>query len=221
MANKWWTGKKTKKAEKSNNITDIVDSEVVEEVIAEVISDSKDKKTDKFILLWLLGYSAKAAALSVGYAKSYAESGIQKRLKTPKLRERLEQITQVMPERYRSLCRLRLADVAEIESGVLEAMKTNPDKALRHPQILKQIKQSSGALADEGIIQEKISIGTLNLIQSSQRDLIERRLEFFEEKPEDISPKAFQTWLSKKKITLKQPIDITPEQGEASQEEDA
>lgn len=172
-----------KKAEKSNNVKDIVDSEVVDEVIAELVTDSKDKQLDKFLLLWLLGFSAKAAALSAGYSQSYSESGVQRRLKTPKLRERIEEITSVMPEKYRSLCRLRLTDVAEVEGEVLKEMKLNPNKAIRNPQVLKQIKQSAGALADESQPPQSIHIETLQVIQQNQLSTMSRRLEEMEKKP--------------------------------------
>ena len=168
--------KSTKQVGISNNIKDIVDPNVVDEVIAELVSDSKDKKLDKFLLLWLLGFSGKAAALSAGYSPSYAASGILKQLKTPKLRERIEEITSIMPEKYKSLCRLRLIDVAEVEQGILQEMKNNPSKAMKNPQILRQIKQSSGALADESQPLQSIHIETLQILQQNQLTTIEDRL---------------------------------------------
>lgn len=190
-----------KKTGNSNNIKDVVDSDTVDEVIAEIISKSGDKKTDKFLLLWLFGFSAKAAALSAGYAKSYAESGVQARLKTPKLRQRLDEITQVMPEKYRSLCRLRLIDVFEIEEEVLKVMKDKPELAMKHPQLLRQIKQSSGALADEGQPPQPINIETLQIIQQNQLTTCEDRLKKMGE-------------------VIESPRNVTPAPEEGDQEDD-
>ncbi|NIO19631.1 MAG: hypothetical protein GTN76_02495, partial [Candidatus Aenigmarchaeota archaeon] len=45
--------------------------------------------------------------------------------------------------------------MAEIEGAVLDEMKKKPDKAIRHPQILKQVKQAAGALADDYVLPER------------------------------------------------------------------
>jgi hypothetical protein len=148
-----------------NDINRIVTKELVEDVITEALVKSKDKRRDKFILLWLLGFPAKSAALSAGYSESYAESGIQKELKnSDTLRARIDEITRVMPERYKALCRFRLGDVAEVEGKVLERMKSQPELAAKHPQLLRQVKESAGALESETPKTIQININELQAI---------------------------------------------------------
>jgi len=158
--------KQTTLIKKDNDITDIVDSDIVDEVVAEIISTSNSKRKDKFILLWLLGHSAKSAALSAGYSASYSASGIQRALKhSNSLRERIEKITAVMPERYRALCRLRLGDIAEIESEVLKKMKDSPEKAMKHPQLLRQLKVAAGVIGDDNMpVQQTYNIGQVQAL---------------------------------------------------------
>ncbi len=162
--------KSKKQAKNSNDITQIVDSEVVDQVVAEILTTSKDEKRDKFILLWLLGHNMKAAALSAGYSQSYSESGVQKAMRdSSNLRERIEQITSVMPEKYKSLCRLRLGDVAEIEGKALKLMKDSPDKAIRSPQLLRQLKIGAGVIGDDAVpVQPAINIGAIQIYLAKQ-----------------------------------------------------
>jgi hypothetical protein len=54
-----------------------------------------------------------------------------------------------MPEAYRNVCKMRLAQISEIEGAVLQEYQDNPQKAIDKPQLLKQIKQGAGALSDD------------------------------------------------------------------------
>ena len=149
---------------KSKDITEIVDNEVIDEVMGEFLSTSKDKRQDKFLLLWLLGHSMKSAALASGYSESYASSGVQKAIKkSSKLKERMLEISSGFPERYRALCRLKLADVAEIEQGVLEEMKADPVLAAKHPKILRDLKITSGVLENDTPKTPTIQVDKMNL----------------------------------------------------------
>jgi len=203
MTTKWWEEGKPKhkaktkavvdkKPEKSNDITDIVNPDDIDEVMAGVLTTSNDKRRDKFILYWLLCYNMKTAALSAGYRQSYAESGIQKTMRdSPILRERIEKITSVMPEKYKTLCRMRLPDVAEVEGGVIKLMKDDPEMAMKHPQVLKQMKQAAGVLVDETIPAPTINIKTLQILQQTNLRECESRLaelEAVEKKAIDVTP---------------------------------
>ena len=166
--------KKVKKTKQHNQIKDIVDSDTVDEVVAQIAStsgDKKDQRRDKFLLYWLLGYPVRVAGLTAGYKESYAKFGLYEVLKLPIVKERLLKITSAMPEKYRALCRMRLGDVAEIEGKALKEMKDNPEKALKHPQLLKQVKQSAGVLADDGVIQPiQINIKEIQLFNQARLD---------------------------------------------------
>lgn len=180
-----------KKPKNSNDITDIIDPNTVDEVMATILTTSNDERRDKFILYWLLGYNMKTAALAAGYKQSYAESGIQKAMRdSPILRERIEKITSVMPEKYKALCRMRLPDVAEVEGGVIKLMKDDPEMAMKHPQVLKQMKQAAGVLVDEVIPLQPVSIKTLKILQNISLVKCESRLKELEDKEKaiDVTP---------------------------------
>jgi len=186
--------KKTEKSEKSNQNKDImglVDPNDVDEVIGQVASTSKDRMRDKFILYWLLGYSVRSAGIAAGYKASTVHSGkLYKWLKSSIVKERLEKISGVIPEKYRALCRLRLTDVGEIEASVLKLMKDDPEKALRHPQMLKQVKQAAGVLVEEVIPAQTVNIESLKIMQQINLRECESRLKVLEDKEKviDVTP---------------------------------
>ena len=222
--NKAKTGKKvkkTEKTEKSNDITDIVDPNDIDEVvgqIASISSDKKDSRQDKFLLYWLLGYSVRVAAITAGYSEGTSRgSNLYKVLKRPITRERLLQITNGMPEKYKALCRMRMGDVAEIESGVVKLMKDDPELALKHPQVLKQMKQAAGVLLDEVSPPPTVNIKSLKIMQNINLAACESRSRFLEDDPEDDSQEAYEVWLKKKELAGPEIIDA--EVKEVSQEE--
>ena len=181
-----------KKDKKHNQIKDIVKPEIVDEVVGQIAStstDKKDKRRDKFLLYWLLGYPVRTAGITAGYKESYAKFGLYEVLKQPIVKERLLEITSAMPEKYRALCRLRLGDVAEVEGSVINLMKDDPKLALKHPQVLKQLKKSAGVLEDEIVTPPTMTIKTLTLIRGNQFVVCEDRLNKMEDqKAIDIQP---------------------------------
>jgi len=140
----------TKKTKKSNENIALIDQDMMDQVVADLSVNSKDKKRDKFIALWIMGLSAYEAARKAGYSESYARSGVQKQLKRSKnLRERIKDFAKQGPERYRQLCQLRLATIAEVEGAALQEYRDNPRLVINKPQLLRQLKQSGGVLSDD------------------------------------------------------------------------
>ncbi len=79
-----------------------------------------------------------------GYKPGYGYQ-LNRELKTdPKVRRSVERILSDMPEAYRSICKLRLAQVANIEGKGLVEYDDNPKLAIDKPQLLRQIKQGAG-----------------------------------------------------------------------------
>ena len=66
---------------KSSNSSEISDPQIVDTVVEDLVAGKKDPRWQKFLCYWIFGLSAKSAALKAGYSRSYAESGVQKRLK--------------------------------------------------------------------------------------------------------------------------------------------
>jgi hypothetical protein len=137
------------KTRKSNDPNEIIDLQIVDEVVEDLVGGKKDPRWQKFLCYWIFGLNAKSAAIKAGYAKSYAESGVQKRLKDPKVKAEMEAILANAPERYRAICRLRLVDIAQVEGALLEKLKDKPEKLLRNPAVVRQIKEAAGALGSE------------------------------------------------------------------------
>lgn len=163
--------KKTQIAKKYKHSTDLIDPNLVEDVIADIASNSQDSRMDRFILFWLFGLSPNKAGLKAGYSPSYSASGLLKKLKYSKtVRERIEKFAAQAPLRYRQVCQMRLATIANIEGKGLKLMEDDPKLAIEKPQFLKQLKQSAGVLADDSRPGTTlVSIGTLNLLQERQR----------------------------------------------------
>ena len=55
----------------------------------------------------------------------------------------------MFPQRYKSVCKLRLPQVAEIEGKALQEYEDNPKLAIDKPQLLKQVKQGAGVIGDD------------------------------------------------------------------------
>ncbi|MBC8177224.1 MAG: hypothetical protein ISR61_03555 [Desulfobacteraceae bacterium] len=156
----------TKSSKKSNDITEIVESNLVDEVVTNVISHKKGSKRDAFYLYWILGLPPLSCAKLAGYTKEYGYKLVQQFNNNPEVRQRVEKITSTMPEKYRAICRLRLAEVADIEGRVLGEMRDNPELAARNAGFLKQIKQTSGVLADDVPKRPVINVGQLSICQN-------------------------------------------------------
>ncbi|MDY6839783.1 MAG: hypothetical protein SWH78_17635 [Thermodesulfobacteriota bacterium] len=138
------------KEDKDNETKELIPSDIVSEVVADIGANSKDTRHTKFALYYLLGLSPYQAALRAGYSPSYAKSNMYKRLAEGGcLRQEIERVLSKIPERYRQICQARLIAVTDIEGKILERCREDPDKAMKHPQVLKQIKQTAGVLSDE------------------------------------------------------------------------
>jgi len=160
---------------KSINSGEIIDPQAVDTVVEDLVAGKKDPRWQKFLCFWIFGLSAKSAALKAGYSRSYAESGVQKRLKDPKVRAQLEAILSNAPQRYRAICRLRLVDIAQVEGALLEQLKDDPEKLLKHPAAVtavKQIKQSSGVLGHD---QQPPMVVNIGAMQNLMAQIIESK----------------------------------------------
>lgn len=150
-----------KKADKNNDneqITDIVPQNELDNIFTELTKDKKDSKQSIFYLYWLFGFPVKTCADKAGYAESYGYKLVEKYKKVPKLRHMVDEILSMFPERYKSFCKLRLPQIAEIEGKALQEYEKKPRLAIDKPQLLKQLKQGSGVdLGDTGEVLESLT----------------------------------------------------------------
>jgi hypothetical protein len=121
----------------------------IEEVVCNVIGQKKGSRKQKFHLYRMFNLPIRTCAILAGYNKDYGYKLVAEYRKSPKIRHTIEQIINEMPEAYRSVCKLRLAEVAEIEGCALREYKGNPKLAIHKPQLLKQVKQGAGVLGDD------------------------------------------------------------------------
>jgi hypothetical protein len=169
-------GKKDSNTSNNNKLlpTDVdeIDPDI-EEVVCNVIGQKKGGRKHKFHLYRMFNLPIRTCAILAGYNKDYGYKLVAEYRKSPKIRHTIERIINDMPEAYRSVCKLRLAEVAEIEGCALREYKGNPKLAIHKPQLLKQVKQGAGVLGDD----EQRSLPLINInavknlmIKTHQRD---------------------------------------------------
>jgi len=141
-----------KKSKIIDDNKDLIPVDTAEEIVANVLqTKGEDDRQSKYFLYRMLGLSPKIAARLCNYNEDYGYKLDRKFREDLNLRARIEQITGVIPEQYRALCKLRLLEVAEIEGKAMTEYKSNPKLAIDKPQLLKQVKQVAGLLPDDDV----------------------------------------------------------------------
>ena len=184
-------GKKTKKLPEIGNKTTDITEDLAMEVVENVVGEKKADKETKFFLYHFLGLPAPLSAKLAGYAPSTGYGLVYRFKKNPMLREKLAQIVNVVPDQYRQLCKLRLAKISEIEAKILDEMYKNPQEAMRHPKVLRELKLAAGAL-DETPERPTIQIQQLQVYQQIVQENLDGNdplnfMEAIEVKPRQIS----------------------------------
>lgn len=160
-----------KKVTKNVQITEDLAVEVVENVVAA----KKGSKQDKFFLYWLFGLTQKNCAKLVGYSETHASRLVKKFREDAKTRQRVEQIADLMPDTYRTVCKLRLPWISEIEGKGLGEYDRDPRLAVTNPQLLKQVKTGAGVKTDieisPTIIPITVAIQMQNHLAAQQRQI--------------------------------------------------
>ena len=123
--------------------------DTIDEIITNVVKYQHGNRKTKYHLYRMFGLSPKIAAESAGYNKDYAYKMDSEYKHNPDIRQSIERIVDKMPERYRQVCKLRLAQISEIEAEALREYQDNPKLAIDKPQLLKQVKQGASVLSDE------------------------------------------------------------------------
>jgi hypothetical protein len=144
--------KKDKKNCKNDKLipTDAVEIDPdIEEVVCNVIGQKKGSRKQKFHLYRMFNLPIRTCAILAGYNKDYGYKLVAEYRKSPKIRHTIEQIINDMPEAYRSVCKMRLVQIAEIEGKAMVEYKDDPKLAIHKPQLLKQVKQGAGVLGDD------------------------------------------------------------------------
>jgi len=164
--------------ETNNENTELIDP-AIEEVIDNVITLKKGSKKQRFHMYRMFNLPIKTCAKLSGYKPSYGYQLVREYRDNPNVARRVQQIISDMPESYRSICRLRLAQVSEIEGKALDEYEDNPKLAIDKPQLLKQVKQAGGVdLGEKDVPQATtINIEAIERVQVMMTDMLKKRLE--------------------------------------------
>lgn len=162
------------KTENGNDSKELTDNSLRDEVIEFITGQEGQPREDKTLMLILLGLKPTKAARMSGYSESYSRFGIHRALRESKMfGEKLEKILGKMPSVYRQYCAARLFRVAGIEDKALTEMEIDPTLAIRHPQILRQLKVACGAMVDEHtpliLIPVQVAVQVQNCLSEQQR----------------------------------------------------
>jgi ASC-1-like (ASCH) protein len=124
----------------------------------------------------VLKYSVKQAAEGVGISNSYGHKINKLWAEDPKFRSRIMRKLDKYPDDYKDACKVMLPTVLKTEAKGLQAMQDNPELAVKHPQLLKQIKQGAGIKFDEELhpVTQNINIEAIQtmIFNSLQEDYV-------------------------------------------------
>jgi len=110
-----------------------------------------DSQVDFILRHRALGYSVKKAAEEVGISPSYGYKINKLWDEDPKCRSRIMRKLDKYPEDYKDACKILLPTVLKTEVMGLRAMQDDPTLAVKHPQLLKQVKQGAGIKFDDDL----------------------------------------------------------------------
>ena len=168
--------KKEIETEDNNNIEnkELVQNDLINDVIGNVLKEKKGGKREKFFLYWILGLPTNTCGKLAGYTESYSYKLVSQYNKQPKLRHTIDKFLNVMPERYQSICKLRLAEIAEIEGAAIQEYRKDPKLLIDKPQLAKSIKQSAGVLGEEHPQAQTINVGSINVLMQNMHKMAEK-----------------------------------------------
>jgi hypothetical protein len=164
MTKKKKVKKMSNKSNETKQITDIVPEDELDNIFSTLIDKDPKGKQYKFYLYYLFGFPIKTCAKTAGYAESTGYAMVQKYKRQSKLRARVDEILGMFPEKYRSVCRMRLPQVAEIEAKALNVLEADPKLAIRQPQLLRQVKQGGGVDLGEPAAPPRPTAINLNVV---------------------------------------------------------
>ena len=169
--------KPKKKQTKTKQITTIDDKALpidVQDTIETLMAVNKPKKKDeqiiRFHLLRMFGVDTRTSAKLAGYNAVYGYKLVEKYRNDNTVRHTVEKFVSNIPDDYRSLCKLRLINIAEIEGKALAEYDKDPKLAINKPHLLKQLKQAGGVDLNDQVPAPRVQtveIGALNVFWSN------------------------------------------------------
>jgi hypothetical protein len=169
----------TKDIVETNNGTEELIDPAIEEVIDNVITLKKGSKKQRFHIYRMFNLPIITCAKLAGYKPSYGYQLVREYRNNPKVAQGVERILSDMPEAYRSVCRLRLAQVSDIEGKALDEYADDPKLAIEKPQLLKAVKAAAGVeFGEKDDVQPiTINIKSIEKVQVAMADVLTKRLQ--------------------------------------------
>ena len=137
---------------KRNRKREIVD---VNHKILEVLTSGEiegDPRWIRFLENQIKGLNVYQSAKLAGFSEKYSKTSIYNTLKKGgPVTKILRQLLERAPETAQAITRLRmLTDGLEIEKRALQRYLDDPDLAIKHPALLKHLRQAAGFQASDG-----------------------------------------------------------------------
>jgi hypothetical protein len=158
---------------KKSNDTELFNGSDINEIVSSVIKAKKGSRRDKFFLYRFFNLPMEICARLSGYSLSYCYKLSEKYQKDSKLQESFQKLVDVIPDRYRELCKIRLMEMGEIEGRALAEYKKDPQLAIRQPQLLKQLKEAAGILNEADTTVQMVQLN-FNDLQKHMADSLLR-----------------------------------------------
>lgn len=149
----------------TNVDNDLIATEA-EKIVRNVAIYKGSTRKQQFYMYHMFNLPINLCAKLCGYKPGYGYQLNRELKNDPKVRQSVEQILSDMPKAYRSICKARLLQIANIEGKGLNEYENNPKLTIDKPQLLKQIKQGAGVNLNEeepAPKQPTVNIGEIRL----------------------------------------------------------
>ena len=115
----------------------------------------------------ILKYPVRQSTEDVGISVAYGHKINRMWDTDPKFRSRIMKKLDAYPDDYKDACKVLLPTILKTEIKGLEAMNDNPELAVKHPQLLKQMKMGAGIDLNEtpAPVSQVINIETMTVMQ--------------------------------------------------------
>ena len=127
-----------------------------------------DKRLDFLFRNRVLRHTVKKSCELSNISESYGYQ-ILKRFRTQRsFQNEIKKAIDLAPDTYKDSCKLLLPTILDTELKAVQAMADDPSLAVKHPQLLKQMKQAAGIDFAEKpqVVGQIINIDSLNLMQT-------------------------------------------------------
>jgi hypothetical protein len=165
----------TKKDEKGNSDKELTLENAIS-ILSDQIVDEKDlekhEKQVRLFLGWFNGLSVTKSAKIAGYSVAHASRLLQKYQKDREFRGEINSYFDALPDRFKNFEKLKLHQVGRIQQKALDRMEENPELAIKHRGILKDIMKVTGVLEEEAPFVPQVNIGKIQLIN---KQILDRR----------------------------------------------